>query len=82
MKNLTLSGNSKITMSSREIAELVGSRHDSVRRTVERLAESGVISLPPAVEKPTAGRPAIHYVFTGEKGKRDSIVARGVWRVK
>lgn len=62
------------TMSSREIAKLVGSRHDSVRRTVERLAERGAIALPPMVEKSTAGRPAQEFVFSGEQGKRDSIV--------
>jgi phage regulator Rha-like protein len=38
------------TMSSREIAELVDSRHDSVKRTIERCAESGVFTLPPLVE--------------------------------
>ena len=62
------------TMTSREIAELVNSRQDSVRRTIERLAERSVIALPPMVEKPTAGRPAVEYVFSGEQGKRDSIV--------
>ncbi|MCY1295841.1 Phage antirepressor protein KilAC domain protein [compost metagenome] len=62
------------TMSSREIADLVESRHDSVKRTIERLAERGVIASPPSVEKPTAGRPVSEYVFSGEKGKRDSIV--------
>ena len=35
-----------VTMSSREIAELVGSRHDNVRVTIERLAARGVIELP------------------------------------
>jgi phage antirepressor YoqD-like protein/phage regulator Rha-like protein len=38
------------TMSSIEITELVGSRHDSVKRTIERLAERGTIQLPPLVE--------------------------------
>lgn len=62
-------------MSSREISDLVDSRHDSVRRTVERLAQRGVITLPPMVDKPsTGGRPAAEYVFIGEQGKRDSIV--------
>ena len=64
----------RMTMTSREIADLVGARHDSVKRTIERLAERGVIASPPSVEKPTAGRPVAEYVFTGEKGKRDSIV--------
>lgn len=63
-----------LTMSSREIAELVGSRHDNVRTAVERLAEKGVITLPAMQEKPTAGRPSLEYVFSGEQGKRDSIV--------
>ncbi len=63
-----------VTMSSMEISALVGSRHDSVKRTIERLAESGAITLPPMVEKPTTGRPTTIYVFEGEKGKRDSIV--------
>ena len=62
------------TMTSQEIAELVDSRHDSVKRTIERLIEGGVITSPPLVEKPTAGRPATHYVFSGDVGKRDSIV--------
>ena len=63
-----------LTMSSREIAELVDSRHDSVKRTIERLVEKGVITSPPTVEKPTDGRPVTEYVFSGEQGKRDSIV--------
>lgn len=62
------------TITSREIAELVDSRHDSVKRTIERLVEAGVIASPPTVEKPTAGRPVAEYVFSGDQGKRDSIV--------
>lgn len=38
------------TMSSREIADLLEARHDNVRRTIERLAERGVIQLPPMEE--------------------------------
>lgn len=64
------------SMSSREIAELVDSRHDSVRRTVERLAERGVIALPPMVEKPSTGcRPAAEYVFSGESQVRHADFA-------
>lgn len=37
-------------MSSREISELVEARHDSVKRTIERLAEKGIFDLPPLVE--------------------------------
>lgn len=37
----------ELTMSSRDIADLVESRHDDVKRSIERLAERGVIQLPP-----------------------------------
>ena len=37
------------TMSSKQIADVVNSRHDSVKRTIERLVEKGVISQPPLV---------------------------------
>ncbi|MBG6243499.1 MAG: DNA-binding protein, partial [Candidatus Symbiopectobacterium sp. Dall1.0] len=72
MQNLTIA--QTLTMSSLEIAELVKSRHDSVKRTIIRLVESGVITSPPMVEKPTAGRPTTVYIFEGEQGKRDSII--------
>jgi len=62
------------SMTSLQIAELVESRHDNVRRTIERLSDQGVITLPPLEEKPTAGRPAYEYTFSGEQGKRDSII--------
>ena len=61
-------------MTSVEIADMVEKRHDNVKRTIESLAEQGVISFPQIEEKPTAGRPLQFYVFEGEKGKRDSIV--------
>lgn len=38
--------NAPLTMSSREIAELTGKRHDNVKRTLEMLAERGVMRLP------------------------------------
>lgn len=62
------------SMDSQEIAKLVDSRHDKVKQSIERLAERGVITLPPMGEKPTAGRPSSFYIFSGEKGKRDSII--------
>lgn len=64
-----------VTMSSLDIAALVGKRHDNVKRTIETLVEKGVITSPQIEEKPTAGRPTTVYVFEGEHGKRDSIVA-------
>ena len=46
---IALAVNAK-TMSSKQIADVVNSRHDSVKRTIERLAEKGVISQPPLVD--------------------------------
>jgi len=60
-----------LTMSSREIADLVNSRHDSVRRTIERLSENGIIQPPPLVEvKNHLGQT----VWQFEVCKRDSFV--------
>lgn len=69
----------QISMSSLDIAELVGSSHDSVKRTIERLAESGVIQLPPMVkvenkQSNSPNRFTDAYQFEGEEGKRDRIV--------
>lgn len=52
MNNLILPGASGATMTSRQIAELVGSRHDKVKQTIERLSKDNqnrlaVIQLPP-----------------------------------
>lgn len=64
------------TMTSLEIAELVEKRHDNVKRTIETLVNSGVI-IQPQIEdgiKSANGVVPQLYVFTGEQGKRDSIV--------
>ena len=74
MNQLSIVSNANLTMSSREIAELVEKRHDNVKRTIESLIERGVIASPQVEEKPTTGRPVAEYVFSGEQGKRDSIV--------
>ncbi|MSJ71699.1 DNA-binding protein [Escherichia coli] len=42
--------NGKASMTSVEIAELVGSRPDSVKRTIETLAKKGIIQFPQTVE--------------------------------
>ena len=65
----------ELTMSSREIADLVESRHDKVRQSIERLANRGVIQLPPLGEvRNHLGQIVKNYIFAGEKGKRDSII--------
>ncbi|EEZ8851991.1 Rha family transcriptional regulator [Escherichia coli] len=76
---MNLSISQKATMSSLDIAELVGSRHGNVLRTIRNMMASGVIretqnefverinNLGKVVKDPI-------YVFEGEQGKRDSIV--------
>ena len=62
---------SVLTMSSREIADLVESRHDSVKRTIERLQDKGLIQLTPMVEvKNHLGQVVTEYQLI----KRDTYV--------
>jgi len=70
-----IKANAAITMSSRQIAELLDCRHDSVKRTIERLALKGVITQPPMVDesyKDGSGRTVVMGVY--HVGKRDSYV--------
>lgn len=67
------------TMTSLEIAELTGKRHDNVKRTIEILSQEtdkrpAVIQLPHSEEvKNHLGQSVTQYVFSGEQGKLDSI---------
>lgn len=74
MNMMTQFNHNQQSMTSLDISELVQSRHDKVKQSIERLAERGVIAFPPMGEKATAGRPTTFYVFSGEQGKRDSII--------
>lgn len=65
-----LQNQSTPTMTSQDIAALVNSRHDDVKRSIERLAEKGAIELPPMAEIKTATKP----VKVFQIGKRDSYV--------
>ncbi|BCV28523.1 Rha family transcriptional regulator [Shewanella algae] len=62
------------TMNSREIANLTGKRHDNVKRTIETLVNQGVIESPQIEGIRTATNTGTVYLFTGEQGKRDSII--------
>lgn len=64
------------TMTSLEIADLVEKRHDNVKRLIEKLAENNVISYPQIEDgiKSANGVITKLYVFSGEQGKRDSII--------
>lgn len=77
MEELSLIPNKKstLTMTSREIADLVEARHDSVKRTIDRLVLRGVIVRPPLVYEPIAdmlGRPRTDTLY--HIGKRDSYI--------
>lgn len=64
-------GGDAVTMSSQDIADLVGSRHDDVKRSIARLAERGTIQLPPLAEvKNHLGQTVAVYQVC----KRDSFI--------
>lgn len=68
-----------LTMSSREIAEVVDSRHDKVKQSIERLVQRGVISQPPMgdvvtmQQQPNGGVKEVK-VSVYHVSKRDSYV--------
>lgn len=72
MTDLTLQGNTReLMMSSREISEMLESRHDKVKLSIDRLADRGVIQRPPVGEvKNHRGQTVTHYWID----KRDSYV--------
>jgi len=68
---IVISNSSAATMTSREMADLAEKRHDSVKRTIDTLAENKIISAPQSVEYlDSLGRKAMEYKI----GKRDSYV--------
>lgn len=69
----------QICITSLDIAELIGSRHTDVKRSIERLIKSEVISTTPlaqCVQTKGNNRTYVtdYYKFIGEQGKRDSII--------
>lgn len=68
-----------IKMTSQEIADLVQSRHDDVKRSIERLVTSGVIIQPPMADEQSLDsmgrtRTTKVYVFEGDQGERDTTI--------
>ncbi len=75
MNNLIIPSGNGATMTSREIAELTGKRHDSVIRTISTLISSSIIQQPQIVEvKNHQGQTVKECVFSGDQGKRDTLV--------
>lgn len=71
--------NPEVSINSIEISKMVGKRHDNVRRTIATLTQNGVITSPQieVVEEINNLRMAVQrdvFVFSGERGKRDSII--------
>ena len=64
-------------MTSLEISELVGKRHDNVKRTIESLVDHKAISRPQIEVMPKLINNREYntevYIFSGEQGKLDSI---------
>lgn len=74
MTNITNLVAPTLTMTSLEISELVESRHDKVRQSIERLAARGVISLPPMGEVKIQRERRDETVSVYQLEKRDSYV--------
>ncbi len=73
--SLITGGQQPLTMSSREIADLLEKRHDDVKRSIKRLVDRGVIDVPPMAEdqiETTHGRKHTTQVYHLQK--RDSYV--------
>ncbi|WP_097458213.1 Rha family transcriptional regulator [Escherichia coli] len=71
--------NGKASMTSLEIAELVGSQHKDVKRSIERLMDKGIIRSAPMANFEIINNLGLKrnvgaYIFEGEQGKRDSII--------
>lgn len=64
--------NTEKTMSSKQIADVVDSRHDSVKRTIERLVEKAIISQPPLVDGEKSANGVIEKLYM--VNERDSYV--------
>ncbi|MBF7691560.1 phage antirepressor KilAC domain-containing protein [Acinetobacter pollinis] len=78
MNMITQFNHNQKSMTSPEISDLLQSRHDVVKKSIDRLVERNVIVQPPMVDeqfKDSMGRIRTTqvYVFTGEQGKLDSI---------
>lgn len=78
MNTVTINqNNNTLKMTSLQIAEMLGSEHRSVKRSIERLIDKGIIAQSSLVNgiKSANGVVTQHYEFVGEAGKRDSIIA-------
>jgi len=79
MNEMILAGPADKRMSSLEIAELVESRHDKVKQSIERLANRGVMTQPPMGDesyKDGSGRNVVTKVYLLDKRSSLIVVAQ------
>lgn len=72
MFDLTTKPNEVLTMTSKEMADLTEKRHDNVKRTIETLANQGVISYPQIEDGGKAANGVVEKLY--RIGKRDSYI--------
>lgn len=72
MNALTTLNAGPLTMTSKEMADLTEKRHDNVKRTIETLANQGVISRPQIEDGAKAANGVVEKLYM--VGKRDSYV--------
>lgn len=70
MNTVQIIGPANLTMTSREIAELLEKRHDNIKVSADRLAERGVIGTPATQEFTHNGNVYTEYLLN----KRDSLI--------
>lgn len=73
MKLAITQPNGPLTLTSREIADLLEMRHDNVKRTIDALASRGAITLP-QIEEVSNDGPGPKKIYIYRVGKRDSFV--------
>ena len=74
--NELICSNSTLVMTSREIADLVESRHDHVKTSIERLVSSGAISRPALRDGARAGNGVVEKLYVISKRDTYVIVAQ------
>jgi phage regulator Rha-like protein len=72
--SLQLFGAQSLFITSLEISEMLGNRHDDVKRSIKRLADKGVISLPPMADVKIQGTRREETVSVYQIDKRSSYI--------
>lgn len=76
MNDIMISGPAEKRMTSLEIAELVESRHDKVKQSIERLAAKAIIPQPPMGDGPKSANNSVVKVYLLDKRSSLIVVAQ------